>query len=62
MRANTQQQAEMDTESSNVRPCLAADPENTKMPVVVEFEQLAFMDSPYAKLSFNSRDERGSLK
>ena len=36
MCANTQQQAEMDTERSNIRSCLAADPENAKMPIIVE--------------------------
>ena len=37
MCANTQQQAEMDTERSNIRSCFAADPENAKMPIIVEF-------------------------
>ena len=43
----------MDAERSNVRARFARHPEDTQMPVIVEFDELAFMNRTNAKLSLD---------
>jgi hypothetical protein len=60
--ANTQEETQVDTESSDVCTSFARDPENSQLPVVVEFQQLALVNGSDTQLSLDSRDERGSLE
>lgn len=62
MPTDTQQQPEMNTQSSNVRPCFARDPEDGQMALIVKFNELAFVNCSDTKLSLDSRDQRRSLE
>lgn len=62
MRTNAEKKAEVNTQSTNVSSRLAADPENTKVSVIVELEKLAFVDGSDTKLALDSRDKRRPLE
>ena len=57
MRTNTEQKTQMDTKGSDVGSGFTADPEDTKVPLVVELVKLAFVNCPDTKLTLNSRDQ-----
>lgn len=52
----------MYAQGSNVCSSFATDPEYTKMPIIVEFVELAFVYCTYTQLTFDGRDERWSLE
>lgn len=60
--ANTEQKSEMHTQSTDVCSRLAAHPENTQLPLIVELVQLALVDRSDAQLSLDGRNERRSLE
>lgn len=52
----------MDTKRPNVSSRFAADPEDTKVTVIVELNKFALVDSPDTQLSLDSRNQRGPLE
>ena len=60
--ADTQNETEMHAEGSNICSSLARDPENGKVAVLIELKELRFVDGTDSKLTFDSRNKRGSLK
>jgi hypothetical protein len=60
--ADTEQKTQVNAESTDVGTSLAADPENTKLPLVVEFVELALVDSTDTELALDGGDERGTLE
>jgi hypothetical protein len=59
---NTEQKTQVNTQSTDVGTSLAADPEDTELPLVVEFVELALMDGTDTKLTLDGGDERGTLE
>lgn len=62
MTTNTQQQTQVDTKRSDVGSGLTADPEDGKVTIVVEFNELGFVDGPNTKLTLDGRDQRWTLE
>ena len=62
MRADTEQQAKVDTERPDIRPGLAGDPEHGKVSLGIVLEQLALIDSPHPELPLHGGDEREALE
>lgn len=62
MRADAEKKTEVNTQSTDVSSRLAADPENTKVSVIVELEKLALVDGSDTKLALDSRDKRRPLE
>lgn len=62
MAANTEQQTEMHTQSTDVRARLAADPENTQVALVVELDELTLVDGTDTQLALDGGDQRRSLE
>lgn len=62
MAANTEQKTQVNTESTHVGTSFTRGPEDGEMAVVVEFEQLAFVDSTNTQLTLDSRDKRRTLE
>lgn len=60
--ANTKKKTQVDAESTNVGTSLAADPEDTEVAVVVEFDQLALVNGTDTELALDGGDERGTLE
>ena len=60
--ANTKQKTQVNAESTDVGSSLAADPENTKLPLIVEFVELALVDGSDTELALDGGDERGTLE
>lgn len=56
MGADTEKKAKVNTESTDIGTRFTADPENTKMPVIVELEKLALMDGSNTKLALDRGD------
>ena len=52
----------MHAESSDVGTSLARNPENCKIALLVELEELGLVNGTYAKLALYGRDERGALE
>lgn len=59
---HAEQQTQVDTESTDVGTSLAADPEDTKMAVVVKLIQLALVDGTDTELTLDRRDQRRTLE
>jgi hypothetical protein len=62
VRADTKQKTEMHAQGTDVCSSLAAHPENTQLPLIVELVQLALVDSSDTELTLDSRNERWSLE
>lgn len=62
VRTNAKQKTKVDTQSPNVGSRFAADPENTKVSVIVEFEKLALVNGPDTKLALDGGDQRRPLE
>lgn len=62
MRANTKKKSKMNTEGTDISTSFTADPENTKVPIIVELVELALMDCPDAKLALDCRNQRWALE
>lgn len=62
MCAHAQEKPQVDAQRSDVCPGFAADPEHTKMPVIVKLVELALVYCTYAQLTFNGGDQRWSLE
>jgi hypothetical protein len=60
--ADSEQKTEMNAEGTNVSSSLAADPENTQLPLVVELVQLALVDRSDTELALDGGDERRALE
>ena len=60
--ADAQNETEMYAEGSNICSSLARDPENGKVAVLIELKELRFVDGTDSKLTFDSRNKRGSLE
>ena len=60
--ANTEQKTQVNAKSTDVGTSLAADPENTKLPLIVEFVELALVDGTDTELALDGGDERGTLE
>jgi len=59
---NTQKKAEMYTESTNVGSSLAGNPENTKVALVVELDELGLVDGTDTELTLDGGDKRWTLE
>lgn len=59
---NAQQKTKMNTECSDVGTSLAANPEDTKVALVVEFEELELVNSSHTELTLDGRDQWGALE
>lgn len=62
VRTDAEKKTKMNTQSTNVSSRLTADPENTKVSVIVELEKLALVDGSDTKLALDSRDKRRPLE
>lgn len=56
MTANTQKKPQVNAKSSNICTGFTAHPEDTQVPVVVKFNNSAFVDSTDTKLSLDGRN------
>lgn len=59
---NTEQKTQVDAESTDVGTGLAADPEDTELPLIVELVELALVDGTDTELALDGGDERGTLE
>ena len=62
MRSNTKQEAQVNTKSSDVCSCLAADPKDTKMSIIVEFVEFTLVYRSDTELTLDSRNQWRSLE
>ena len=62
MRTDTEEEPKVNAKGSNIGTCFAGHPENTKVAVVIKFEELGIVDSPYTELSFDSGYEGRPLE
>ena len=62
MRTDTEEEPKVNAKGSNIGTRFAGHPEDTKVAVVIEFERLGVVNSPYTELSFDSRYEGRSLE
>lgn len=62
MRTNAKEKTKVDTQSPNIGSCFAADPENTKVSVVVELKKLALVNGSDTKLALDGGDQRRPLE
>lgn len=60
--ANTEQQTQVDAESTDVGTGLAANPEDTEVAVVVKLDELGLVHGTDTKLALDGRDQRGTLE
>ena len=60
--ANTQKETQVHTESSDVGTSLAANPEDTKVAIIVEFIELALVDGTDTELALDGRDQGRALE
>lgn len=60
--ADTEQKTQVNAKGTDIGASLAADPENTKLPLIVEFVELALVDGTDTELALDSGDERGTLE
>jgi hypothetical protein len=58
----SQQQSEVDAERTDVRSCLARDPEDGEVALVVELDEVALVDGSDSELTLDGGDEGGSLE
>jgi hypothetical protein len=59
---DTKEETQVNTESTDVGTSLTADPEDTKVTLVVELVELALVDGTDTELTLDGRDERGTLE
>lgn len=52
----------MNTEGTDISTSFTADPENTKVSIIIELVKLALMDCPDAKLALDCRNQRWALE
>ena len=62
VRANTQQQSQVDAKRSDIGTSLAADPENTQMAVIIEFVELGLVDSTDTELTLDGGNQWWALE
>ena len=62
MSTHTKQQTHMHTKSSNVRSSLTRDPKDSKVSVIVKFNEFHVMNGSNAELSLDSGNERRALE
>jgi len=62
VRTDTEEEPKVNAKGSNIGTRFAGHPEDTKVAVVIEFERLGVVNSPYTELSFDSRYEGRSLE
>ena len=62
MCTDAEHKPQMYAKSSDICSSLAADPEDRKMSVIVEFVKRALINRPYSQLSLDSGDQRRALK
>jgi hypothetical protein len=62
MRTYSQEQTKMYAKCSDVCSCFAADPEDTKVPIIVKFVELGLMDCSDTELAFDGGDQRRTLE
>ena len=62
MGTDTEQKTQVNAKSTDVGTSLAADPEDTKLPLVVELVELALVDGTDTELTLDGGDERGTLE
>lgn len=62
MRAHSQKQSQVHTESSDVGASFTAHPKDAEMTIVVKFVQLAFVDGSDTELSLDGGDQWRSLE
>jgi hypothetical protein len=59
---NTEQKTQVDAEGTDVGSSLAADPEDTELPLIVELVELALVDGSDTQLTLDGGDQRGTLE
>jgi hypothetical protein len=59
---DTEEETKVNTESTDVGTSLTADPEDTKVTLVIELVELALVDGTDTELTLDSRDERRTLE
>jgi hypothetical protein len=59
---NTEQQTQVNTESTDVGTSLTADPEDTEVALIVELVQLALVDGTDTELTLDGRDQGRTLE
>lgn len=62
VRTDTEQQAQVHTERTDVSAGLAADPEDTKVAVVVELDELGLVDGSDTQLALDGGDQGRALE
>lgn len=60
--ADSEEETQVDAEGSNVGAGLAADPEDTEVTVIVELNELAFMDGSDTELALDGGDQGRTLE
>lgn len=60
--SDSEQQSEVDAESTDVGSSLARDPEDGEVAVVVELDELALVDGSDSELTLDGRDEGRALE
>ena len=59
---DTEQQTQVHAQGTDISTSLAADPENTEVAVVVEFDELALVDGSDTELALDGRDQGRTLE
>lgn len=62
VRTDTEEQAHVHTERPDIRSSFTRDPKDGEVPVVVEFDEFAFVDCADTELPLDGGDEGGALE
>src|SRR5579859_934080 len=62
MSTHPQQQSQMHTKRTNIRPSLTTHPKHSQPSLIIKFQQLTLMNSSNPQLSLHRRNKRRSLK
>lgn len=60
--ANTEEKTQVHAEGTDIGTSLAADPEHTELPLIVELIELRLVDGTDTELTLDGGDERGALE
>jgi uncharacterized protein YvpB len=62
VRTDTKEEPKVNAKGSNIGASFAGHPEDAKVAVIIELEELGVVNSPYTELSLDSRYEGRSLE
>jgi len=62
MPSSPDQEPEVNTQGPDISPCFTTDPENTKIPFLIIFDQFTLINGPDTELTLHCGDQGWTLK